>query len=344
MQHPDDHLSHPQSFSGDTSGDVFSESELLADSPMTSARILETQSGYMVVIKEDGGRLSLSVKRRVGTPPTSQLLLTSDESKRFSRILNESAHNIGSKGQYYLRGFDPDQGPESSVEDSVEGSNADSTNVAQKTLKNHYRRNNRRHEKTRADIVLDAEANDLLNEISAARKKKRKALFRSAAFMTAIGVIAVAAVALNLNNQAQDETPDKVPAVAVSNPMQTNKVDKFVRNYVANLLDFEPRSYRQSQIHAMASMSAPLMERYWRETSFPLSKKKLKSLTSGQTILIGDVTQNPTSATTTTVHLYAELSSGTEGKPKPLHLKLDLGTNDDGKLIVLDQKDISDKR
>ena len=77
----DDYTSSSQSqapFAGDQTGDIFqSEDNVVAQSPVTSVRMVETQSGFLVVLKDVEERVSLSVKRKIGTPPASQVLLTS---------------------------------------------------------------------------------------------------------------------------------------------------------------------------------------------------------------------------------------------------------------------------
>ncbi|MBZ0188982.1 MAG: hypothetical protein K8F91_22245, partial [Candidatus Obscuribacterales bacterium] len=87
MTYSDDYASPQAPFQGDPTGDIFSEPDVVSQSPLTSVRVVETQSGFLVAVKEVDSRYSLSVKRRIGTPPTSHVLLTGDESLKLSRIL-----------------------------------------------------------------------------------------------------------------------------------------------------------------------------------------------------------------------------------------------------------------
>src|ERR1700677_4082771 len=98
----DDLPSSAASFSGDS--DFFESPDVVRTSPTTTERVVDTQSGFLVVLKQIDSRLSLSVKRRLGTPPVSSILLTPDECLKLSRILASNqaqktepgrlAHNI----------------------------------------------------------------------------------------------------------------------------------------------------------------------------------------------------------------------------------------------------------
>ncbi len=54
-------------------------------------RSFETQSGFLVLVKPIGNRLSLSFKRQIGTPPISSIFLTPDEATRLANILGPDA-------------------------------------------------------------------------------------------------------------------------------------------------------------------------------------------------------------------------------------------------------------
>ena len=54
-------------------------------------RSFETQSGYLVLIKQLGSRYALSFKRQIGTPPSSSIFLTSDEAKRLSNMFGSDS-------------------------------------------------------------------------------------------------------------------------------------------------------------------------------------------------------------------------------------------------------------
>ena len=71
------------------------------------------------------------------------------------------------------------------------------------------------------------------------------------------------------------------PAAISVAELENSRVDKFARGFVGDMLDFNPDTYRISQIHAMASMSPELMKRYWTETQVPSHQQSIKSISSG---------------------------------------------------------------
>src|SRR6185369_11257756 len=81
----EDSASSAAPFYGDQS--IFDQPDVMLQAPTTNERVVDTQSGFLVVIKRFNERLALSCKRRVGTPPTSNVLLTPDESLKLSKIL-----------------------------------------------------------------------------------------------------------------------------------------------------------------------------------------------------------------------------------------------------------------
>jgi hypothetical protein len=89
VSYSDESASSLTPFNGDPTGDIFASQDVVARSPLTSTRVVETQSGFLIVVKDvpEKERLSLSVKRQIGTPPTSNILMTMDESKKLSNIL-----------------------------------------------------------------------------------------------------------------------------------------------------------------------------------------------------------------------------------------------------------------
>jgi hypothetical protein len=57
----------------------------------TVERSFETQSGYLVLIKQLGSRYALSFKRQIGTPPTTSIFLTADEGKRLADMFGSNS-------------------------------------------------------------------------------------------------------------------------------------------------------------------------------------------------------------------------------------------------------------
>ncbi len=90
MSFSDDHASQAAPFFGDETGEIFDAPDVVFESPTTTERVVDTQSGFLVVIKRVDSRLALSVKRRLGTPPVSSILLTPDESLKLSKILRKA--------------------------------------------------------------------------------------------------------------------------------------------------------------------------------------------------------------------------------------------------------------
>jgi|GEM_PF-1056742 hypothetical protein len=101
VTYSDDYASSTSSFSGDQTGDIFGTPDTVPQSPVAAARVVDTQSGYMVVIKKKDERLALSVKRRIGTPPASHVLLTADESLQLSHVLDDSVKCLATPGDYF---------------------------------------------------------------------------------------------------------------------------------------------------------------------------------------------------------------------------------------------------
>jgi hypothetical protein len=74
-------------FSGDETGQIFIAPDTVPELTGASEHTVDTQSGFVVNVKNIDGRISLSVKRRVGTPPTSSVVFTPNESLKLSKIL-----------------------------------------------------------------------------------------------------------------------------------------------------------------------------------------------------------------------------------------------------------------
>ena len=90
-------------FSGDDSGQIFEVSDVIPNRYSITERIVDTQSGFIVNLKNIDGRIALSVKRRLGTPPGSAILFTPDESLKLSKILASSSdEEYGASSSYYI--------------------------------------------------------------------------------------------------------------------------------------------------------------------------------------------------------------------------------------------------
>lgn len=366
MSFPDEGKSIPATFTGDS--DVFDLPDAFLQSPTTTERVVDTQSGFLVVIKRQNERVSVSVKRRLGTPPSSSVLLTPDESLKLSRILATSLtaeefqrermpraemrrrifsrpgeeiselditgeHDIVPPGEGYgnagrgsgiadVRGGLAERPASGRGGEGIDGDEPDWTTLEQEALAG----------------------------VAAARARRgRRKFFGIANFsprmIVVSGAVALALAAAGISaglllshifNPASD--PE---TVIVPNPLTPAKIDRFARVYVADLLDFNPDTYKVSQIQAMSHMSQELLESYWKETGFPLTKAQLKSLPQTSTVLIMEIQQKPIDLESAQVDIYAEMGQAGSKVTTPIHLKLKLGSTADGTIRVIEQKDIT---
>jgi len=341
-------------FAGDQTGQLLAEPDVVALSPVTSARVVETQSGYLVVLKKADERISLSVKRRIGTPPSSQVLLTSEESIQLSRVLADSAETIGAvRGDFFVRevaeptppsaeSLSPSQAALSTIYGEQPG---DEAQLDWDEIKQPWRKR-----KSRQDLnQIASPAPEALEADSQPRKIPVKPVLLIAGGVGAI--VAVVAVIIGITTAfSAQQTADAKKAAAVAAiskesvaPMSADKVDKFVRNFVTDMLDFNPKTYRASQVHAMAVMKPELLERYWQETGFPLSKQQLRNASKDQTLIINKVVQQPTSNTSSDVELSADLLTPGSEESTPVRLLISLGVDLENQIIVTEMKDSSPK-
>lgn len=336
----DDHTSSSfqAPFTGDQTGDIFqSEDNFVAQSPVTTVRMVETQSGFLVVLKDVDERVSLSVKRKIGTPPASQVLLTGDESLKLSRILTTGKGALGAAAlQTPLSTPEvPDHLPSHyQVSSKLERTPTADEAIQALTAETHQTSDF-------SDLqVPESRRRSRSEMVSPRREKEKKILIFGGAALAVTIVGSIIAGAFMFFNYSSS-TPPEVAKEITKNEMSSENVDTFVRTYVSNLLDFSPRSYQYSQIQAMAVMKPELMKKYWNETSFPLSRKQLNRLPQNQSVMISKVVQEPTSSVSTDVDLYAELTTPESKEPSPIHLRLGISLNQDGKLMVNTQKDVS---
>jgi hypothetical protein len=345
-------------FAGDQTGQLLAEPDMVALSPVTSARVVETQSGYLVVLKKVDDRLSLSVKRRIGTPPSSQVILTQDESVQLSRVLTDSVETIGAvRGDFFVRDV-----VEPQAHSSLEAPAAPLMTPAQAALSTIYGESPDTEDgpldwdeikqpwRKRKGRSTSQELQNPISETIFESPKKElpvKQILMLAGGATAL--IAVIAVVISLSSLLSNQQTANAPkqtaaeAKAALDPMNADKVDKFVRNFVGNMLDFNPKTYRASQVHAMAVMNSETMEKYWQETGFPLSRGKLMDLRKDQTLMINKVLQQPISSGRTDIELSADLVTPGEKEPTKIRLQIDLGLDNENQLIVIDMKDASHK-
>ncbi len=358
MSYSDESASSLTPFNGDPTGDIFASQDVVARSPITSTRVVETQSGFLIVVKDvpEKERLSLSVKRQIGTPPTSNILMTMDESKKLSNILfqapdaqeqiqvpnhlRETSDRIAQAPTYGYAdrpdatpyaGIAGLQSPYSTQPELDTYASSSNTAPTIDEMRTPYRvrrggSNQRVRTTYNAEAILDYFSNI----------KKRQLAIGGVALVAVVG-IAIGAVALFTPSKAKKEKEAAQAAALLNAP---DPVETFSRNFVTNLLDFNPSSYRVSQVKAMAVMEPELMERHWQETKFPLSKRTLSNLPEGQQVVIEKVSKEATSSSSYDVEVRGSVTS--PGKdPSPLALKLEISKTMDGQYLVTNQKDLS---
>jgi hypothetical protein len=334
LNYSDDYSTPAASFSGDDTGAIFDAPDVVRQSPTTNERVVDTQSGYLVVIKRSDSKIALSVKRRIGTPPSSAIYLTPDESLKLSAILSDLVA-VQTGNQLSPRKI------QTSVEDwlikvTAQGAGAGSLDPQTGTV-------------TSTDELdeqpLHAEFSALQKQARAKRKKlvpnQRLKIAVAATAVAIAGLLGYIAVnALGVKKAA----PVAAPVVVQPGPLDDSVVDKFARGFVADMLDFNPDSYKVSQIQAMSHMQGAVLEKYWAETNFPLPKRQLKTLPQGQTVMITKVTQERSSAEEKEVDIFAELVSANSKISNPVHLKLKLALTPDNQIKVGSMQDLSGKK
>lgn len=328
----------------------------IQDSPVTTERVVDTQSGFLVVIKRLEARLALSVKRRIGTPPSSSILLTEDESLKLARILADSP-TPGENGKGRKNNFARDidtwintlsnskTHEKCEVQDAAAGK-PDTYNQLEQyesgdaaVLEGLERSPASRWDK----FMMDEPSPESRRTL---RKRKRQPLSippgaKKVAVGLAATLVVVAIAGTLIANFKAPESPQPKPDILAAAPLSDTKVDKFARTFVSNMLDFGPSTYRMSQVQAMSVMKAELLDNYWQETNFPLSRRQLAGLPQNQTVLITRVTQERVNETTKDVDIYAELVSADNKMSSPVHLKLKVAQTPDNALQVTEQKDLT---
>jgi hypothetical protein len=330
----DDSITPAAPSSGDETGDIFKAPDMVWQSPTTTERVVDTQSGFLVVVRRVDSRLALSVKRRLGTPPVSSILLTPDESLKLSYILGDPQAKDPQPTPRLIRSVSPavdewlskiGRTKTADTEDNgdgegegVESEEARQAREESLAIQRRIRRQSTRH------IWF------LLN--------RRRIIIGASALIVILGIGALVSKLIQKNEPQQ-----KVVVVqAKVDPLDSNKVDKFARNFVSYMLDFNPSSYKYSQVQAMSYMTPELLDKYWHETNFPLERAQLKLLPQGQTVMITRVLQTKINNAKKDVDIYAELASSPNNKIlAPVHLKLTITPDEDGRFRVIAQKDLS---
>jgi hypothetical protein len=333
--------------------------DAIADSPVTTERVVDTQSGFLVVIKRLEARLALSVKRRIGTPPSSSILLTQDESLKLARILSDgqtetaesSAGNGNGNGRKKSFARDIDNWINTLSSSKAEAKPEPAASAGELDAYNQldqYESGDPSQEpspSSRWDKFMMDEPTPEARRAARKQRKTKAIVIPPGAKKLALAMVATCVVvglggALFAVFKPAEKTEPK-PDVLAAAPLSDTKVDKFARTFVSNMLDFGPSSYRMSQVQAMSVMNPELLDNYWQETNFPLSRKQLASLPQNQTVLITKVSQERVNETTKDVDIFAELVSADNKMSSPVHLKLKVAQTADNNLQVIEQKDLT---
>ncbi len=275
-------------FSGDESGSIFNNPDVVSESPTTSERVVDTQSGFLLIVRRAQERLALSLKRRLGTPPTSSILLTPDESVQLSRIL------------------------------------ADAWRPAKTS-------------------TLSNDAENLVSNMSKGNLRGIARGDYGSKVSQGMRPIVLVMVVLALFNFAAGSfagyfAHTSTPAKPVITGMSSDVLNLFSRQFVANLLDFNPKTYKMSQIRAMAHMAPELMNSYWTDTGFPLSKDQLDGSSK---LEITKLDCQKLDAQNAIVDVKGEMISGKGAKATPVHLMLKLTMDSDNQILVVEQNDLA---
>lgn len=318
MSFSDDPSSPAAPFSGDNTGQIFDLPDMVQSSPTTTERVVDTQSGFLVVVKKIGDKISLFIKRQVGTPPSSSVPLTADETIKLSKILSSSF-----------------SGDELSQE---LGEQISRRRRSSKLFEGEHKQ---QEESKSPDLVVPAQS---LSSVHVPMKLMLASVLK--AFMVPILGVALSVFVLGIGagigGMKVVDTSQRKAAPLLLDSLDKSKVDIFVRSFVAKMLDFSPETYRASQVQAMSLMAPELFERYWEETHFPLAKRQLAKLPQGAQVQINDLKQERVDSGCTVVDVHAQLTDPTNPKTgTPVNLRLTLGIGNDGRIIVKDQQDLS---
>ncbi|MBX9940469.1 MAG: hypothetical protein K2Y32_14515 [Candidatus Obscuribacterales bacterium] len=274
---------------------------------------LDTQSGFAIILKKEGGRLQLSVRRKIGTPPGSQVVLTADESQRLANALSSSL-------------------PES-LSQSLVGSFPDSIRAHNSALQP-------AESPSSSEDLSDMEA-FLASEFPDLKRKKRSKAQKADFTIVKTAALGLGCLlVLGAIFAMSDKSPTKVSSPkSQALPVDPKaKVEDFARLYVSSMLDFRRDTYRASQIKAMSMMGEEQLAKYIKETAFPLSEERIKRLPAEQDVRIETVELGEQDKDFYLVKVkggLVEMSSGTS-KSHPLALDLKISKEP---LIVIEQID-----
>ncbi|MBS1996623.1 MAG: hypothetical protein JSS86_09945 [Cyanobacteria bacterium SZAS LIN-2] len=304
---------------------------------------LETQSGFLVVVKGSGndGRVNLAVRRRVGTPPSSSIALAPDEVKRLINLLGELSPMALTERDKMLVGkardayLDDLMGPEQKAEPE----NAELDLFIERDFPELA---NKRKKHNPPRTFLGAASGDPFHKFQAAiadLQVKPRQFAMAVGAIAIVGVLVLSAVAFLSYKPFASHKSAEVAPVAVS---PSAGIEDFSKSFVLKMLTFKKDSYRQAQVQAMAQMTPELAQKYWIETGFPLTRAQLRAIPQDQEVIVSNATAVPLGDGVYQVDVTGQVLANAGAKNLPLHIRLTVSKDQtDGKFIVSEQKDLS---
>ena len=308
---------------------------------------LETQSGFMFVLKGNRDRAVLSVRRKVGTPPQSAVVLTPDELKRFANLANELIDDSLQAGiqQAQYTGHanlgmplgDLDMSSGNELNDELDTFNE----------REYPELANKRKKSAQGQVGAAGLLSDLVDASTSQH------LLKTGLLLLGILIVSFAGFNLFFGKKSEHGTVTIGNPVTGNDPNQQDQqmsqgaaqaqVESLVRNFVTDLLDFKKDSYRQSQMRAMSMMTPELAQRYWRETKFPLSPAELARTPQDDVIQINSVKSESPALGTYNVDVIADHITNKAGQAdhSPIMLRLTVVQSSQGKWLIKDQKDVT---
>lgn len=310
---------------------------------------LETQSGFMFVLKGNRDRAVLSVRRKVGTPPQSAVVLTPDELKRFanlaSELIDDSLQGNAQQTESKYTGHANLGMPLGDLD--MSGGNELNDELDTFIEREYPELANKRKKSAQGQTGASGLLSDLVNASTSQHLLKTGLLL--------LGILVVSFVGFNLffgkksdhgtvtiGNPVAGSDPNQQDQDLAQGPAQT-QVEALARTFVADLLDFKKATYRQSQMRAMSMMTPELAQKYWRETKFPLSPAELARNPQDDVIQINSVKSERLEPATYQVDVIADHIKNKAGQAdhSPIMLRLTVVQSSQGKWLIQDQKDVT---
>ncbi|CAN5144028.1 hypothetical protein BH11CYA1_BH11CYA1_38310 [soil metagenome] len=278
---------------------------------------LETQSGFMLVFKGAKDKATLSVRRKVGTPPSSAVTLTPDELRRLSNLVGELSPEPAGRQRLAVGS---DRPPAESDFDSFVA--REYPELAQ-----------RRRVKKAFPISVPEAIFELVTQ---------KKLMLLAGLAVAVLLTTTVSTVVFLTSKPFAGTPiAAAPSATKAGLAGSLSLEETARTFVLDMLNFRKDSYRQAQVKAMSMMTTDLAERYWKETNFPLSKSQLKALPQDQEVRIESVIPTTIAPGNYQVDVKGNLIGASGTAPTAVVIRLSIIQDASGKLLVSEQKDIT---